>query len=142
MRFLYQRIPSALAAFKELIHLIHIVAGLVLVFHVPWPENFLQWVDWLYAIVSIDLPFSCVVQLDYGQVLIIKSTAPAVITVLLLAVFGQTSAYWFLFILYPMIISSIFGMFDCAEFDDGTRFLHRDYATSCDTPGAVLLHEP
>jgi len=140
MRFLYQRIPSALAAFKELIHLIHIVAGLVLVFHVPWPENFLQWVDWLYAIVSIDLPFSCVVQLDYGQVLIIKSTAPAVITVLLLAVFGQTSAYWFLFILYPMIISSIFGMFDCAEFDDGTRFLHRDYATSCDTPAYDLYH--
>ena len=117
---------------KDILGLAQIMAGLLPAFDIAWPSHALRMVAWMKRLLSLDLPLQCAVHMDYIDWLRVQTTLPVVFFCILL-LFNETTAFLFVFLFYPMTVSSIFGTFDCVDFDDGTKYLRRDYSVDCNT---------
>lgn len=45
---------------------------------------------------------------------------------------GRTLCFFIMFIIYPVVVSTVFGTFNCQVFDDGSVFMFRDLSISCE----------
>jgi hypothetical protein len=134
---------------KILLSLYQILQGIGEVFSIPFPTFFEQWTSSVAGFIQLDLgevmPLDCIFRRTFYDKLILKSLWP-------LAAYGlcylasiifqrrkmdvQASfcidlSFFFMFVVYPSLSTSLLSMFYCYPMEDGTSWLRVDLSLMC-----------
>lgn len=119
---------------KEVVSLVQLQVGVLPTFSISYPANFAALITALSELALPELPLACFTDVNYYSTLLWGTLIPPI--VILILRFGRQfdAIFFFLFLIYPGVSSTIFAIFDCVHFDDGTRLLARDFSIDCDQP--------
>lgn len=127
-----------------LISMAQVQEGLIPTFDITLPETFVRLLR-LINFWSINIPLSCIVNINYHHRLVYRTLGPLCIEVLLWCVSKLAKAacrpdieagaidwlFTVMFLVYPSCTASVFRMYVCHTFDDGSKFLAVDYSIDC-----------
>ena len=134
---------------RILIALYQMLAGVGIVFFIPYPPLYTATLLWISSIIEIDLPkampLGCIFDYGFFGRLLTRTLVPiAVIIVLLvaermfqrmnkqdLARLCSTAWFYILFLVYPSCSSAVFQAFICDPLEDGSQVLRVDCAVVC-----------
>ena len=115
-------------------------------FSIPFPDVYSTMLRWL-SIIELDLrwvPLSCFIDTNYHVIFSIQTLVPFMLTFLLFIAEARARpgraksvagglVYILLYLAFPSCSKLVFGMFDCVNLEDGTRWLRRDLTIDCDS---------
>ena len=136
------------------VSMIQIQGGIISALDLIWPPSYLYVLRLLsFWEGAMDVPFDCVVQLNFYVRLAYRCALPLLWAALVAASVRVTRSEGsrgvrqsllyvslvLLFLYYPGVTAMIFAAFSCDEFDDQSRYLNADASIDCDTDDSAVM---
>ena len=151
LRLVQEKISHFMPKIKITISLWQVLKGIGFSFSIPYPPLYQNTIDFVAAIIEIDLPqilpLGCVMPLTFFDKLVVRTIVPLVVYAALLLVarayYSSTfyspvkggllvdTVFFIIFLVYPSTATSLFSAFVCVPFEDGSTYLRRDLSIQC-----------